>query len=353
MHIVKKLVLASALLGGQAYGHSAIASEVCEAIRAELQRTPIVIGNPSETRLYASAITRQDFEIRKTRQNMLRLGCSQSISVIDQSGKDVCAQMETALAGMEANKRDLMDKRQQAGAAGGLNPRRQQLMAALEQNRCDSADQTKPTTEDAPRPYATPTYPEDQAVHEMPPGHQGAITPGQGFRTMCVRTCDGSFFPISAFSTPANFAADAAQCQRQCPGAETELYYHSLLTQEAEEMVSTSTGRSYRDMPFAFAYRNRQPGSENRCSCTAANGISTPQSPSVLEIKTAPKIEKPVEAAAPAVPAEEKPAKDAPERPYDPTTDKVRQVGPKFLPAEEGALDLQHPALPGPQPVQP
>ena len=39
------------------------------------------------------------------------------------------------------------------------------------------------------------------------------------FRTLCVRTCDGFYFPISYATTPARFAEDERTCQRLCPAA--------------------------------------------------------------------------------------------------------------------------------------
>ncbi len=38
-----------------------------------------------------------------------------------------------------------------------------------------------------------------------------------GYRTVCVRLCDGAFFPISQNASSRDFARDAAQCQRRCP----------------------------------------------------------------------------------------------------------------------------------------
>lgn len=41
-----------------------------------------------------------------------------------------------------------------------------------------------------------------------------------------------------------------------------------------------------------------------------------------------------------------------PDRPYDPSANKVRQVGPRFLATDQGTLDLKHPKAVGPQPTQ-
>lgn len=48
--------------------------------------------------------------------------------------------------------------------------------------------------------------------------------------------------------------------------------------------------------------------------------------------------------------AEPKPVQ--PDRPYDPSARKVRQVGPQFLATDQGSLDLKHPKAAGPQPSQ-
>ncbi|WFU03638.1 hypothetical protein QA648_07830 [Rhizobium sp. CB3171] len=40
------------------------------------------------------------------------------------------------------------------------------------------------------------------------------------------------------------------------------------------------------------------------------------------------------------------------DRPYDPSANKVRQVGPQFLATDQGSLDLKHPKTAGPQPAQ-
>ena len=41
-----------------------------------------------------------------------------------------------------------------------------------------------------------------------------------------------------------------------------------------------------------------------------------------------------------------------PDRPYDPSANKVRQVGPQFLATDQGGIDLKHPKEAGPQPTQ-
>ncbi|MDB5507263.1 MAG: hypothetical protein JWR75_1901 [Devosia sp.] len=85
-------------------------------------------------------------------------------------------------------------------------------------------------------------------------------------RTVCVRKCDGYYWPVS-YSTLVDYAGnDAQQCAQQCPGADTELYYYSNPGQEAEQMVSLY-GEAYMSLPNALRYRAEYDPS---CSCKAA-----------------------------------------------------------------------------------
>src|SRR5262249_36010303 len=43
------------------------------------------------------------------------------------------------------------------------------------------------------------------------------------YRTVCVRTCDGGYFPVSFATSPARFADDEKVCRAQCPATEAAL----------------------------------------------------------------------------------------------------------------------------------
>ncbi|MGE3914727.1 MAG: DUF2865 domain-containing protein [Hyphomicrobiaceae bacterium] len=73
------------------------------------------------------------------------------------------------------------------------------------------------------------------------------------FRTVCVRTCDGYYFPISTSVSRRAFNRDANLCRASC-GSEARLFYSSGSTDNAAGMVDL-TGRSYGQMPNAFRYR--------------------------------------------------------------------------------------------------
>jgi len=82
-------------------------------------------------------------------------------------------------------------------------------------------------------------------------------------RSVCVRSSDGYYWPIS-FSTVAEYLPnDASQCQVHCPGVDVDLYYYSNPGQEPKDMVNLA-GRPYSSLPNAFAYR-REFNTANSC----------------------------------------------------------------------------------------
>jgi len=74
-----------------------------------------------------------------------------------------------------------------------------------------------------------------------------------GFRTVCVRTCDGYYFPISNGTGRSRFAVDRAVCQRIYSPDKGDLYFYQA-GGEPDQMVSLD-GSKYASQPFAFSYR--------------------------------------------------------------------------------------------------
>lgn len=82
-------------------------------------------------------------------------------------------------------------------------------------------------------------------------------------RTVCVRTCDGYYWPVS-FSTVGQFLQDdSAQCQSQCPGGDVSLYYYSNPGETPDDMIDLN-GNPYKAMPTAFLYRTQF---DKACTC--------------------------------------------------------------------------------------
>lgn len=82
-------------------------------------------------------------------------------------------------------------------------------------------------------------------------------------RTVCVRTCDGYYFPISNSTSARNLTADNARCKAACGGS-SRLFYSSETGEPHMASMVDLSGRRYDELDTAFAYRKAlRPG----CSC--------------------------------------------------------------------------------------
>ncbi|CAN7491143.1 DUF2865 domain-containing protein [Pararhizobium sp. LjRoot255] len=331
------------------------ASTVCERLNARLSNLPKIVASTANLRDYTGAIARQNLDLRKARSDRRRLGCSSgSVIVVGDPNEEICEALDSEISQMEIKLETLKARRENLVTGGDSEISRRRILTALYVNRCfEEQDETVAAGEE---PETHRNILEDlPPISESDPPLRGSTDvfdfthPGDDYggslRTLCVRTCDGAFFPISSRATPADFLRDAEACQRRCPGAETALYYHALATEETDQMVSASTGEPYIELPTAFAYKTRDLGQPGQCGCaparqTATNQSTPADSTGVLEIRT----RKADTTEAKALVAD---------RPYDPQNSKVRVVGPRFLPSQESSIDLMHPAGPGYQPQQP
>jgi len=94
------------------------------------------------------------------------------------------------------------------------------------------------------------------------PWHHGE---SQTYKTVCVRLCDGAYFPISFATTRSHFAKDEAQCAARC-GSPARLFVFPNPGGNPE-MMRDRSGRSYVALPTAFQFRH---GPVADCSCRAA-----------------------------------------------------------------------------------
>jgi hypothetical protein len=75
------------------------------------------------------------------------------------------------------------------------------------------------------------------------------------YRAVCVRLCDGYYWPISNSVPGGSLHRAARQCASSCDG-EARLYYQSSASSDPETLVDLA-GRRYRDLPNALLYRKR------------------------------------------------------------------------------------------------
>ena len=85
-------------------------------------------------------------------------------------------------------------------------------------------------------------------------GGGGTEYASSGYRTLCVRTCDGYYFPIAYSSSRSRFKIDEAVCQSMYGGAGAELYYHS--NGAPSDTAVSLRGEPLSNLGTAFAYRH-------------------------------------------------------------------------------------------------
>jgi len=380
----RKQALAVALLGAIALAAassspSLAASRLCRQIQAELDGAPRNAASPAQLRKYDSAIARQHDEIAKARGQARYLGCGFSLFSSDIAQ---CASLNAALSRMNGNL-DKLERKRTELAGGGKRRSRARLLALLDKNGCnDRPAKEKPvivrssdgslqrlfgeTIERADRPNEIQG---DQALRDMLDQPDGApLARGGEYRTMCVRTCDGYFFPMSNAASVSDFERDRKNCESSCPGADMQVFYTQGMDDDSAGMISVATGRPYSELPTAYLYKKPNASVPQSCGCKAPKNFSviggnwnTPSPASQQMQPVSPSVSvmpatRPDPAADPETQANAEGGLDAdairrlaagPQamgKDEAPEDRKVRVVGPTFLPDPSEAIDLQAPA---------
>jgi hypothetical protein len=326
---------------------------VCPRLEAQLATIDRGGGDPAkeeQIRRYQDAASRQQGELDRVTSQAKRLGCDSSGFFSLFSGQSAqCGPVNNKIQRMRANLDQIVTslERLRGGGFGGAereNQRRSVLMA-LAQNNCG------PQYANAARggSFLENLFGGNSNV----PG--GDFGPQSGtFRTVCVRTCDGAYFPVSFATVPARFPDDEMTCKALCPAAEASLFAYRNPGEDMNQAVSID-GQPYTALPNAFKYRTEFDPS---CGCKAVGqtwsdalktiddtAAAEQQGDIIVTEESAKKMARPpaskpapaaakkgAAAIAPAAPA---PAASAP--PADSTgaaKDKpIRSVGPTFIPA--------------------
>ena len=76
---------------------------------------------------------------------------------------------------------------------------------------------------------------------------------GRSYRTVCVRMCDGFYWPVSFSAPRSRLYRDASVCSSSC-GSEAKLFHFPSNGGQIDDAVDL-TGRVYSRLPNAFKYR--------------------------------------------------------------------------------------------------
>jgi hypothetical protein len=170
------------------------------------------------------------------------------------------------LADLDAQRRQLMGTRDRPSY-------QDDIVRELARNGCGQQYVQEARRRDAARnPFASIFGGEESDAPRGNPNQFGNL-PFATYRTLCVRLCDGYYFPVSFSTLPNHFTRDGELCQSQC-AAPAELYYHQNPGGAVEQMVSASSQQPYTSLKSAWRYRKEF---VQGCSCKAAEYV--PQQP--------------------------------------------------------------------------
>jgi Protein of unknown function (DUF2865) len=313
-------------------------------------------GDPAkddQIRRYQEAASKQQGELDRVTSQAKRMGCDSSGFFSLFSGQSAqCGPVNNQIQQMRANLDQITTslERLRGGGAERDNQRRSVLLA-LAQNNCG------PQYANAAR--APGNFLDNLFGNNNNPAAPGAdVGPQSGtYRTVCVRTCDGAYFPVSFATFPARFPDDEKTCKALCPATEASLFAYRNPGEDISQAVSIS-GQPYTALPNAFHYRQEFNPS---CACKAAGQTwsdalksiddktaAEQQGDIIVTEESAKKMSRaPAAKTAPAAtkkgppgttagtPPPDAPATGAPATaPPSTTSDKpIRSVGPTFIPA--------------------
>ena len=326
------------------------ANPACQRLEAQL--TSLDRGNSDPTRAdqirrAEDTINRQQFEVDRLVAQARRMGCENSgFFSIFSNPPPQCGglyrqidQQRTMLERMQN------DFERLNGGTAERAAQRQSLLAALGNNGC-GAQYRSAALAGQQGGFLERLFGGNGGVFQAPSGQMAGT-----FRTICVRTCDGFYYPISYATTSDRFRDDDQTCQRMCPSAEVSLYTYHNPGEDVAQSVSLN-GRLYTELPTAFSYRKamnpacscRKPG-ETWADALKVNGPDDTVAPGdvVVNEQNAKRLSqprvgadgkpiRPDPRANAATSAGSAPTADVPAE-TDPRKRTVRTVGPTFLPA--------------------
>lgn len=118
------------------------------------------------------------------------------------------------------------------------------------------------------RPEKRPSSVEKASFAEMS-ARQSAAPQTLSRRSVCVRACDGYFFPIANLKNTSEITTHQAACDRLCPGAKTQLFVMAAGSDKIEDATPARGGDAYSQL---VARVDPAEAKAKSCSCQSVAG---------------------------------------------------------------------------------
>jgi hypothetical protein len=292
------------------------------------------------------AAAKQQAELDRLTAQAQRLGCAAGLFSLFTGQSQQCIPLNNQIQQVRTNLNYYLSENQRLqGDSGEREGQRRSVLAALGQNDCGA--QYRQYVNSGPGGFFESLF----GINPVPSGSVPGMPLAGTYRTLCVRTCDGYYFPVSYSTVPGKFAEDEALCRRLCPATEVSLYSHRNPGEDVTRAVSLN-GRAYTELPTAFSYRKtfnaacscRAPGQSWEEALRQGEDLTVERGDIVVTEERAKQLSQPrfdaqgkpvnpdpkakpgaSSGASGSVAPEEKPEED-------PSKRKVRAVGPTFVP---------------------
>jgi len=332
---------------------AASSNPICVRLESQLAALNQGAGDPAradQIRRTEDAIAKQQGDLDRTVAQAHKAGCAgQGFFALFSAFSPQCGPITSQIQQMRGSlDRMISDLEQLKNGNTGQEGQRRALIGQLAQNNCGAQYTAAANSWGGPQGFFDALFGGGTIIS---PGGDGA--PSGTYHTVCVRACDGFYFPISYSTVPSRFADDARACQRQCPAAEVELYSFRNPGENMEQAVSV-TGQPYTSLANAFRYRKeiiagcscRRPGqswaealknADDPTTLESGDIVVTDQNAKALSQPKQPG--KPTSATAPTQPGTvvappATPASATASAGTDASKRSVRTVGPPFLPSQ-------------------
>jgi hypothetical protein len=211
--------------------------------------------------LVALRRTRRSLEIESEKRE-----CYEDFFIFGRSLKrtKACIKLDRDIEQARRDQARLSEEREALTNNSRTRLRREDLVAELARNGCGETYEREYSARRRSNSFFSLWEDDDSGFDRGYANSQPdqSALPFASYRTMCVRLCDGYYFPISFSTLGSRFGEDAAKCEDQC-AAPTQLFVYRNPGEDVEQMVSLD-GTPYNEIPNAW--RNRKQYVKG-CSC--------------------------------------------------------------------------------------
>lgn len=175
-----------------------------------------------------------------------------------------CVDASREVESLKSQLADLNAQRQQIVSTSGRSYQ-DEIIRELARNNCGAGYAQEARKRDGAAGPFSSVWQEEESSGAGGLGNYGNLGYAT-YRTLCVRLCDGYYFPISFSTLPNHFERDAEMCQSKC-AAPAGLYYHQNPGAGVDQMLALGSNEPYTQLKSAFRYRKEY---VQGCSCKQA-----------------------------------------------------------------------------------